>query len=211
MRIAKLHMANFMSHRDTGIDLSPITIVVGPNNAGKTAIADAIEMLLLGHCRCTDKRGAGSGELITDGENGFELSATIDDLVITRLFKMFGKTGQGEFSVSNWTGNAKAIQQKFLDDVAGGVSGDTLGCIIRASTFIDMRHDERRTFLFALQGGELDKESILLALGDWYLDDVQEEVRNSLIELHETGKGDATYTQILKFLEKETEEHDYEG
>ena len=44
MRITRIEIQNFRSIRDVSIDLGDTTVLVGPNNAGKTAILDALRM-----------------------------------------------------------------------------------------------------------------------------------------------------------------------
>lgn len=40
--IRHFSIKNFKIHRDTGLDLFPITVFVGPNSGGKSAIFDAL-------------------------------------------------------------------------------------------------------------------------------------------------------------------------
>jgi hypothetical protein len=69
MRATGIVLRNFRSHQDTHLDLhSPVTIIHGPNAAGKSSVIDAIHLALLGYCRGTDERGAGVKDLIADGE-----------------------------------------------------------------------------------------------------------------------------------------------
>lgn len=42
MFIRRVALGNFMIHRDTEIALSPFTVIVGPNNAGKSALLDGL-------------------------------------------------------------------------------------------------------------------------------------------------------------------------
>ena len=48
MRINQLKIKNFRSIRNLELDLSESTVLVGPNNAGKTAILDALRIALGG-------------------------------------------------------------------------------------------------------------------------------------------------------------------
>ena len=56
MRLTRLEISNFRSIRHLVVDLSQTTVFVGPNNAGKTAILDALRVALT---RRWGQRGAG--------------------------------------------------------------------------------------------------------------------------------------------------------
>ena len=59
MRINRLSIQNFRSIRALDLELSDTTVVIGPNNAGKTAILDAIRIALT---RRWGQRGTGFTE-----------------------------------------------------------------------------------------------------------------------------------------------------
>ena len=59
MRITRLHVENFRSIRSLDIALSHTTVLIGPNNAGKTAILEALQIALT---RRWDQRGIGFTE-----------------------------------------------------------------------------------------------------------------------------------------------------
>lgn len=46
MRITRIHIENFRSIRDLSISLGETNVFIGPNNAGKTAILDAVRIVL---------------------------------------------------------------------------------------------------------------------------------------------------------------------
>ena len=56
MRITRLEIANFRSIRQLVVDLGDTTVFVGPNNAGKSAILDALRITLT---RRWGQRGTG--------------------------------------------------------------------------------------------------------------------------------------------------------
>ena len=56
MRISRIHIENFRSIRDLNIHLGGTTVLIGPNNAGKTAIVDALRIVLT---RRWGQRGTG--------------------------------------------------------------------------------------------------------------------------------------------------------
>ena len=59
MRIARIEIRNFRSIRNLAVDLGETTVFVGPNNAGKTAILDALRIALT---RRWGQRGTGFTE-----------------------------------------------------------------------------------------------------------------------------------------------------
>ena len=59
MRISRLHIENFRSIRYLDVELGNTTVFIGPNNAGKTAILDAVRIVLT---RRWGQRGTGFTE-----------------------------------------------------------------------------------------------------------------------------------------------------
>ena len=59
MRLSRVEIRNFRSIRHVVVDLGRTTVLVGPNNAGKTAILDAIRIALT---RRWGQRGTGFAE-----------------------------------------------------------------------------------------------------------------------------------------------------
>jgi putative ATP-dependent endonuclease of the OLD family len=59
MRLTRLRIQNFRSIKDLDIELGETTVFIGPNNAGKTAILDAIRIALT---RKWGQRGTGFTE-----------------------------------------------------------------------------------------------------------------------------------------------------
>lgn len=59
MRITRLHIQNFRCIKDLAIDLGETTVFIGQNNAGKTAIIDAVRIVLT---RRWGQRGTGFTE-----------------------------------------------------------------------------------------------------------------------------------------------------
>ncbi|MCF8532990.1 MAG: AAA family ATPase [Reyranella sp.] len=59
MRIARLHIENFRSIKQLDVELGQTTVLIGPNNSGKTAILDALRIALT---RRWGQRGTGFTE-----------------------------------------------------------------------------------------------------------------------------------------------------
>lgn len=66
MRITSLHIENFRSIKNLDIELGDTTVFIGPNNAGKTAILDAVRIALT---RRWGQRGTGFTEYDVHLEN----------------------------------------------------------------------------------------------------------------------------------------------
>lgn len=70
MRITRLKIENFRSIKQLDIELGDTTVFIGPNNAGKTAILDALR---IGLTRRWGQRGTGFTEfdvhLATDADD----------------------------------------------------------------------------------------------------------------------------------------------
>jgi putative ATP-dependent endonuclease of the OLD family len=48
MRLEHLHVAGFRSLKDTEIDFDDLTLLIGPNDSGKSSVLDAVDILLTG-------------------------------------------------------------------------------------------------------------------------------------------------------------------
>ena len=59
MRITKIQIQNFRSIRSLELDIGDTTVFIGPNNAGKSAILEAVRILLR---RRWGQRGTGLTE-----------------------------------------------------------------------------------------------------------------------------------------------------
>jgi predicted ATPase len=79
--ITRLRVKNFKALRDVEIQLTPIHVLIGPNDSGKTSILDALAAL----CRSVDHDladaflGSWKGaELVWNGEHAVPVSITVD-------------------------------------------------------------------------------------------------------------------------------------
>lgn len=70
MLIESLHLRHFRSHVDTVIDgLGPVNVFLGPLEAGKSSLVDALCFAFTGTCRGTDEGGKGASDLVTVGSD----------------------------------------------------------------------------------------------------------------------------------------------
>ena len=59
--ITHLHIQNFKCLRDVQVDLAPFTILIGPNDSGKSSLLDAVQFL-----------GIVAGQIQGQHENSFQ-------------------------------------------------------------------------------------------------------------------------------------------
>ncbi len=99
--IKRLRVRNFKALRDVDIKLTPIHVLIGPNDSGKTSILDALAAL----CRSVDHNLADAffgswkdTELVWEGKPGLAvtLDASLDDDVVTgyAIEVRFGQGGR---------------------------------------------------------------------------------------------------------------------
>ncbi|OHB64544.1 MAG: hypothetical protein A2Y77_14080 [Planctomycetes bacterium RBG_13_62_9] len=79
--ITRLRVKNFKALRDVWVDLTPVHVLIGPNDSGKTSILDALAAL----CRSVDHDlaeafpGSWKGtELASNGQQGVPVSIAVD-------------------------------------------------------------------------------------------------------------------------------------
>ncbi|MBU8870642.1 MAG: ATP-binding protein [Gemmatimonadales bacterium] len=95
MHLQTLTIHNFMGIAEAVVDLSkPVTLIAGPNNSGKTTIADALQFALCGKCR-TAVKFKDAADLIGPGEDPFSVCLTYtkdgEQYEITRTAKSASK------------------------------------------------------------------------------------------------------------------------
>src|SRR5260370_21668912 len=102
MRITRLQIENFRSIRNLDIELGDTTVFIGPNNAGKSAILDAIRIVLT---RRWGQRGTGFTEhdVHRSGQDGDP--RTLPPVTITLTIE--------EHDVGAWDADMVAV----LDDI----------------------------------------------------------------------------------------------
>lgn len=76
MRIQRLRLVNWRNHKETEIELEPISVFVGRNGAGKSSIAAGIDFLLRGKTEWTE--GQGLDALVRNNAGAAEVAADIE-------------------------------------------------------------------------------------------------------------------------------------
>ena len=77
MKLERLTLSNFKNCEDADLRFGAITVIAGGNNAGKSAIKDALEIALTGAGGSTDPTGRGAQRMIRAGQEKFRVEATV--------------------------------------------------------------------------------------------------------------------------------------
>jgi putative ATP-dependent endonuclease of the OLD family len=115
MRISRVHIENFRSIRNLNVELGATSVFIGPNNAGKTAILDAIRIVLT---RRWGQRGTGFTEHDVHRSQAEGDPRTLPPVTITLVFE--------EPNVGAWDADMVAALEDILTVSADGRSVLTL-------------------------------------------------------------------------------------
>lgn len=168
MKLNKLRMIDFLNHADTEIEFGRITLISGPNNGGKSAVKDAIEMALTGTARGTDKAGRDAQPMVRAGQSDFMVLAdvttggTVDaaplDLTLSRqkgagghIFNVTGEHGP-------WDGKL-ADKERALAKAVGADARVIRACI-HAGRLPDMDPKDQESLLFDIMGLSFSQSDI---------------------------------------------------
>lgn len=159
MKINKLSIENFRSHKKTEINLDRINFFAGGNNAGKTSILAAIEWALTGRCMWTDKAGRGAADLVRQGEKYTAVALDVAGLgaVIRSLPPHCLQAGK-----TSGVNEGQAAIHNHLD-----AGEDRLRVALNTGAFIAMSQAEQKTFLFNAYGLSWTVERVAADLANW--------------------------------------------
>lgn len=162
MKYNKLKLVNFRNHSVTELDLSKkINLFVGPNNSGKSTLADAMSFLITGKNMRTSRGGQGMDELVTFGESRAMVSADIAELgKVTRSIPHSLQVGNSEESI---TRQQEMIYAKLK------TTEQSILCSIYSGEFLDMEPSAQKNFLFNLMGLRLSNDRIKKEFMEWCL------------------------------------------
>lgn len=128
MQISRVHIENFRSIRSLTVELTDTSVFIGPNNAGKTAILDAIRIVLT---RRWGQRGTGFTEHDVHRSDPDGDPRTLPPVTITLFFE--------EPAIGAWDPDMVAALEDILTVSADGRSRLTLRVTCRWS-------DEKEVF-----------------------------------------------------------------
>lgn len=139
MRISRLQLHDFKRYRDLQIDLAPgLTIVRGPNEAGKTTIAKAIELGLTGSVASvrSDLDTLRSWDAATAARPTVAIEFTDDAGAAERrgtIQKSFGPVGSATFTLDGET----TIDPARVDQILADLTGIPTPSFFRSTALVD--------------------------------------------------------------------------
>ena len=131
-----------------------MTVLSGPNAGGKSSVKDAIEMLLTGAARTTDKAGRGFQSLITAGRPAFSITGIIEVAGKTyTVTRSKSRDGGHSFDVrpaegEPWSGGIK-VQERALWQVIGADDSVIRACL-HANHLPRMSPDSQEALFFSV-------------------------------------------------------------
>ncbi len=162
MRLNRLILHDFLNHAHSELELAGLTVVAGGNNAGKSAIKDAIQFLLTGTARTTDKRGAGAEDLKRVGGVSMEVLAELS--VGDRNIRASRQRGSLEVTSEGVTWGGKlAEKQAALHKLLGADSRVIRACL-HAGSLPELPPAEQEELLFDLMALEFNPAAIVKLL-----------------------------------------------
>jgi DNA repair exonuclease SbcCD ATPase subunit len=143
MKIQRIKLKNFRSHKHTVISFERINFIRGMNKSGKSSIAVAIEMALAGRCAVTDEAGKGFEQLIRHGEQTATITLECSTFIITlQLDRSTGRTLRVETGGHTFLG--KQAQEWIAENVA---TPDVVNAAMNAWRFMDSSENEQAALL----------------------------------------------------------------
>jgi DNA repair exonuclease SbcCD ATPase subunit len=156
VKIQRLILQNFRSHRSTQIELERLTIIRGPNGAGKSSIQDALEFLFTGATRQTDAGGRGADLLLYNGPANVNINYR--EMVIQARTESFGISLQRHDRATASPGNMLELNaegKRILGDRARTWLSDciaplpVLQAVLSSGRFLSLPEKEQKNLLAA--------------------------------------------------------------
>lgn len=141
MIIQSIELNNIQCHRQLKIDLSQLTVITGPNDSGKTTIANSLEALLTG--KVTHAHGTGNAsikDLLTKGESTGAITAKLKD------GRRITRTTDGSMSLS-WKPRAGARDLQHELERAMGCTQEKARLALSGQRFFRLEQKEQKALL----------------------------------------------------------------
>jgi exonuclease SbcC len=158
MRIKKLVLKNFGSHKDTTLTFEDVvSVIIGPNRAGKSTVLQAVEMALTGECERYRGRNADQTEIFHGKESRFEIVMETSKGTVKR-----GRSTESPYLYwQDASGKIAEVEALMLRDI--GCSKATISALFNTAAFLDMEPAQQREIIIAIAGIQISKEILLKA------------------------------------------------
>ncbi len=144
--ITGIRLINWLAHRHADLALTPLTVIAGPNESGKSSVGDGIAFALTGELRRVEARGDRK-QLLSDGAAKGQVELTGPAGTLVRDIP----TG-------------KLVQPAPI--LPAGLPPGLVDVLLAPSSFARMSEDGRRTLLFTVSGADLAPETVRKMLLD---------------------------------------------
>lgn len=142
MRIASIALKDFRVYEQAAVTFEePLCIIRGHNHAGKSSLAQAVQLSLTRRTDGTDPRGAGANDKIRDGAS----KAVIDLEVETKKGPVALHVTYGPNKTGRQGGAQDSGFEKYLD-----ANAERLSCVLDAEAFIGLRAEAQKQVLASL-------------------------------------------------------------
>lgn len=150
LKLKKIALSNFRSHRDFSIaDIPKFLIITGRNASGKSSIIDAIVWNWTGANQHTDTKGAGANCLILDGENR---AVTETDVETATGIHNIKRSIPHMLSVDGSKGGVRRADELLSVLIAPLTQGKLFQTLNSQRIIEEMSDNERRKFLSEVAG-----------------------------------------------------------
>lgn len=145
MRITGIELNHWMIHRHLNLDIKPLTIIAGPNESGKSSIADAVAFVVFNELRRVTTKGE-RPMLISEGAQKGSVTVRAGDAMVQR------DIGTGK------------LRSDAMMPVRPGAIGAATPFLLSPALFGRATAEERRTVLSKVMQVPLNPEGLLEAI-----------------------------------------------
>jgi hypothetical protein len=142
MRISRLELKNWMIHRHLDIEVTPLTIIAGPNESGKSSIADALGFVIFNELRRVETKSQ-RPDLISEGAKAGTVTIYA-----------------GDAAVAKDIGTGKRKSDTMIPTRDGAIP-QAVPYLLTPSLFARTSPEERRTVLSSVMKSDCKPETLI--------------------------------------------------
>lgn len=181
MIIRSFYVANYKAYRQpTTVEIKPLTLLIGRNHAGKSALMKALPLLV-------DSLASGSDELVSLDARGIFHGLTVSDL-------NYGGHIQGEFELGvtfDYGAGPRHLVIQVLGQNTRGKPADLARLEVSSAAFAAVLSRNQREYTLELRGEEPSQQRIDFEFEGWL---------RTLLRLSGEGKAGRTIAESLTEL-----------